>query len=193
MNERLLTRFACGLIAELEKPDEQLCIDILHNKMAMDGLNDIPEDVVHYIAKVANSSVRDLEGVVNSLLAYSVVYNSKVDMRLAERVIKRAVKVDDKPLTIDDILDSVCSHYNVTPSAVSSKSRKRDLVTARQVSMYLAQKYTRMTAGRIGKLIGGRDHSTVIHSTTQVEQRLQTDAAFKAEMLSIENSFKLKQ
>ena len=122
MNERLLTRFACGLIAELEKPDEQLCIDILHNKMAMDGLNDIPEDVVRYIARVANNSVRDLEGVVNSLLAYSVVYNSRVDMNLAERVIKRAVKVDNKPLTIDDIIDSVCSHYNVTPTAVRVES-----------------------------------------------------------------------
>ena len=104
MNERLLTRFSCGLIAELEKPNVQLCIDILNSKIRKDGLQ-IPEDVVQFIAETANGSVRDLEGVINSLLAYSVVYNSTVDMRLAQRVIQRAVKIDDKPLTIDEILE----------------------------------------------------------------------------------------
>ena len=191
MNERLINRFSCGLIAELEKPNLQLCVDILHSKIARDGLQ-IPENVVRYIAQTANGSVRDLEGVINSLLAYSVVYDTNIDMRLAERVIKRAVKIDDKPLTVDDILDSVCSHYHVSTDAVNSKSRKRDLVEARQVSMYLAQKYTKMTASRIGKLVGGRDHSTVIHSCSQVERRLQADNVFRDELRSIEDSFKLK-
>ena len=191
MNERLLTRFACGLIAELEKPNVQLCVDILNSKIHRDGLH-IPEDVVLYIAQTANGSVRDLQGVINSLLAYSVVYNSNIDMRLAERVIKRAVKIDDKPLTIDDIIETVCQHFNVTTAAVSSRSRRRELVVARQVSMYLAQKYTKMPTSRIGKLIGGRDHSTVIHSCTQVEQRMKVDKAFSADLNSIENSFKIK-
>ena len=191
MPERLLTRFSCGLIAELEKPNVQLCVDILHSKIQRDGLQ-IPEDVVLYIATTTNGSVRDLEGVVNSLMAYSVVYNSPVDMRLAERIIKRAVKTDDRPLTVDDILETVCRHYGVTTTAVNSKSRKRELVTARQVSMYLAQKYTRMPASRIGKLVGGRDHSTVIHSCSQVEQRLKTDSEFSADITRIEKNFKLK-
>ena len=192
MKDRLLTRFACGLIAELEKPNVQLCVDILHAKCKRDGLK-IPEDVIQFIAETANGSVRDLEGVVNSLMAYSIVYNSNVDMRLAERVIKRAVKVDNKPLTVDDILERVCDHYNVSPQNVFSKSRKRDYVIVRQVSMYLAQKYTKMPASRIGQLIGGRDHSTVIHSCSTVEQRLKVDKSFSAEISSIENSFKLKQ
>lgn len=191
MNERLLTRFSCGLIAELEKPNVQLCIDILNSKIRKDGLQ-IPEDVVLFIAETANGSVRDLEGVINSLLAYSVVYNSTVDMRLAQRVIQRAVKIDDKPLTIDEILEKVCNHFNVSVSAVNGRSRKQDLVTARQVSMYLAQKYTKMPASRIGKLVGGRDHSTVIHSCSRIEQRLQVDSMFSNELMSIENSFKLK-
>lgn len=191
MNERLLTRFSCGLIAELEKPNVQLCVDILKSKIRRDGLN-IPEDVILFIAQTANGSVRDLQGVVNSLMAYSIVYNRNVDMELAERVIKRAVKIDDRPLTVDDILDSVCNHFNVTTTAINSKSRKRDLVNARQVSMYLAQKYTKMPASRIGKLIGGRDHSTVIHSCSQVEIRLKVDHGFMDEVQSIENSFKLK-
>ena len=191
MPDRLLTRFSCGLIAELEKPNTQLCIDILENKIRRDGLR-IPRDVIQLISETANGSVRDLQGVINSLMAYSIVYNSEIDMRLAERVIKRAVKIDDHPLTIDDILGKVCSHYNVTPEQVNSKSRKRDYVLARQVSMYLAQKYTKMPASRIGKLVGNRDHSTVIHSCTQVEKRLVTDKMFSAEVSSIENSFKLK-
>ena len=114
-------------------------------------------------------------------------------MRLAERVIKRAVKIDNKPLTVDDILEKVCTHYNVKQQQVVSRSRKRDYVLVRQVSMYLAQKYTKMPAGRIGQLIGNRDHSTVIHSCNTIEQRLKIDAAFSAELSSIENSFKLKQ
>ncbi len=192
MKDRLLTRFACGLIAELEKPNVQLCIDILNAKCKRDGLK-IPEDVIQFIAETANGSVRDLEGVVNSLMAYSIVYNSNIDMRLAERVIKRAVKVDNHPLTIDDILEKVCRHYGVNQQHVFSKSRKRDYVQVRQISMYLAQKYTKMPASRIGQLIGNRDHSTVIHSCNTVEQRLKVDKSFSAELSSIENSFKLKK
>ncbi|MCR4584030.1 MAG: chromosomal replication initiator protein DnaA [Prevotella sp.] len=193
VKDRLLTRFSCGLIAELEQPNIQLCIDILNAKCRRDGLR-IPADVIQYIAETANGSVRDLEGVVNSLLAYSITYNNcAVDMRLAERVIKRAVKIDNHPLTIDDILDKVCQHYGVSQQSISGKSRKRDYVQVRQISMYLAQKYTKMPASRIGQLIGGRDHSTVIHSCNTVEQRLKIDKAFQAELSSIENSFRLKK
>ncbi|MBF1061707.1 MAG: chromosomal replication initiator protein DnaA [Prevotellaceae bacterium] len=192
MHDRLLTRFSCGLIAELEKPNKQLCADILVNKIHRDGLK-IPADVIDFIASTASGSVRDLEGVVSSLMAYSIVYNCNIDMRLAERVVKRAVKMDDKPLTVDDILEKVCVHYNVTTAQINSKSRKRDYVVARQVSMYLAQKYTKMPASRIGRLVGNRDHSTVIHSCAQVEKRLQVDKAFKADIVSIETSFKLKE
>ena len=189
--DRLLTRFSCGLVAELEKPNIQLCVDILSNKIRRDGLK-ISKDVITFIAQTCNGSVRDLQGAINGLLAYSIVYNSNIDIRLAERVIKRAVKVDDKPLTIDDIVEKVCTHYNVTTAAVNSKSRKREYVVARQVTMYLAQKYTKMPASRIGKLVGNRDHSTVIHSCSKVEERLNIDHEFSDEIMSIENSFKLK-
>lgn len=192
MPDRLLTRFSCGLVCELEKPNIQLCVDILSNKIRRDGLK-IPVDVISFIAQTCNGSVRDLQGAINGLLAYSIVYNSSIDIRLAERVIKRAVKVDDKPLTIDDIVETVCHHYNVTVTAVNSKSRKRDYVVARQVTMYLAQKYTKMPASRIGKLVGNRDHSTVIHSCSKVEERLKVDAGFSDELVSIENGLKVKR
>lgn len=191
VKDRLLTRFSCGLIAELEKPNVQLCVDILNSKCRRDGLK-IPMEVIQFVAQTANGSVRDLEGVLNSLMAYSIVYNSNIDMHLAERVIKRAVKVDNHPLTIDDILEKVCQHFGVSQQHVISKSRKRDYVQVRQVSMYLAQKYTKMPASRIGQLIGGRDHSTVIHSCSTIEQRLKVDKAFVEELNSIEHSFKLK-
>ena len=152
MPDRLLTRFSCGLVCELEKPNIQLCVDILSNKIRRDGLK-IPVDVISFIAQTCNGSVRDLQGAINGLLAYSIVYNSSIDIRLAERVIKRAVKLDDKPLTIDDIVETVCHHYNVTVTAVNSKSRKRDYVVARQVTMYLAQKYTKMPASRDRKSV----------------------------------------
>ena len=190
LNERMLTRFSCGLIAELEKPNLQLCLDILNAKCRRDGLK-IPADVITFIAQTANGSVRDLEGVINQLLAFSITYNSAVDMRLAERVIKRAVKIDNHPLTIDDIVEKVCDHYGVAQQHVFSKSRKRDYVLVRQVSMYLAQKYTKMPASRIGQLIGGRDHSTVLHSCNTVEQRLKIDKVFQSEITSIETSFRL--
>ena len=192
MNERLVTRFCCGLIAELEQPDVQLCIDILNAKIKHDGL-DIPQDVVMYIAENANGSVRDLEGVVNSLMAYSIVYNKRIDITFAESILKRSVKMDDRPITVDEIVDKVCEYYNVPVEEVGGKCRKRNLVIARQVSMYLAQKHTKMPAARIGKLIAGRDHSTVLHSCEKVEERMKIDNHFSEEIINIEHSFKLKK
>ncbi len=192
MPERLISRFACGLVAELDKPNVELCADIIRMKMRRDGIV-IPEDVVQYVAGTYNGSVREIEGAVMGLQAYSIVYDSKITVKLAERIIGRAVKADDKPLTVDDIVDTVCHHYNVTSAQVNSKSRKRDYVVARQVSMYFAQKYTKMPASRIGKLVGNRDHSTVIHSCGQVEQRMRIDKVFCEELSSIETSFRLKR
>lgn len=193
MHKRLLTRFACGLMAEMEKPNLQLCVDILRKKIMRDGLGKISDDVIQYIASTANGSVRDLEGVINSLMAYSVVYNCSIDMRLVERVVKRAVKTDDTPLTVDDILDRVCRHYEVTPNAVKGKSRKRELVIPRQLTMYLTKKYTNIPASRIGKLLGSRDHSTVVHGISKVEVMLSTDKAFLEEVKKIEEQLKVKE
>ena len=149
--------------------------------------------MIAYIADTANGSVRDLQGVINSLLAYSVVYNSDINMQLAERVIKRAVKIDNHPLTVDDILEQVCNHYNVEQKDALGRSRKRNFVLVRQISMYLAQKYTKMPASRIGQLIGSRDHSTVIHSCDTIDKKIKTDKTFEMEIAQIEESFKIKK
>ena len=188
--EDLLTfieqKYSGAVVVGKEYDDGLLEIKIKH-----DGLN-IPEDVIEFIASTANGSVRELQGVINSLMAYSVVYNCEIDMELAQRIIKRSVKVNEEPLTIDEIIESVCQHYNVTTANVNSRSRKKEYVMARQVSIYLAQKYTKLSASRIGRMVGGRDHATVIYSCNQVEQRLKIDQKFSSEISSIENSFKMK-
>lgn len=192
MMDRLLTRFKCGLIAPLERPNAQLCMDILSKHIYQENLN-IPRDVAEFIARNANGSVRDLQGVLNMLQAFSMVYQRGVDMSVAQQVLKSSVKVEEKKdITVEEIIGAVCNHFNVTINDVNSRSRKREFVMARQVSMYLAQKYTKIPAIRIGKMVGGRDHSTVIHSCAQVERRLKFDHKFSDELQSIETSFSLK-
>lgn len=191
MMDRLVTRFSCGLVAELEKPNVQLCIDILKRKIARDGLN-VPEDVINFIAENANGSVRDLQGVINSLMAYSVVYNCNIDMRLVERIVKRAMKVNNQVLTIDDIVKVVCNHYDVTEQAVKGRTRKREIVLPRQVIMYLADKYIRMPASRIGRCIGGRDHSTVLHSIQLIGNMLKKNAEFRSSIEELERQFNIQ-
>ena len=192
MNKRLLSRFKSGMMAEMEQPNAQLCEDILYNKMARDGMK-IPADVVKFIAQTANNSIRELEGIINSLMAYSIMCNCNIDMKLAERVVGRAVKIDNMPLTVDDIIDIVCRHYEVTPNAVKGASRKRELVIPRQVIIYLADKYTNLPAARIGKLIGGRDHSTVLHSINKVREVKEKDKDFAAQLAKVEERLKVKK
>lgn len=192
MMDRLITRFSCGLVAELEKPNVQLCIDILNRKIARDGLH-VPEEVVRYIAENANGSVRDLQGVINSLMAYSIVDNCNIDMRLIERIMKRAVKINDQVLTIEDIIHIVCEHYNVTDAAIKGRTRKREIVLPRQVIMYLADKYIKMPASRIGRNLGGRDHSTVLHSIHLIEKKEKEDSEFKAQLQEIEHKLGVTQ
>lgn len=189
--ERMLTRFAGGIITEMSAPNIDLCIEILNSKIRHDGL-DIKPDVVRYIAESAHGSVRDLQGIVNSLMAYSVVYGCDIDVKMAQTVIKRAVKVDNSPLTVDEIVEIVGKHYGVDARTVNGKSRKREVVLARQLSMYFAQKYTHMPASRIGKLIGKRDHSTVLHSIAKIEDRIRLESKFREEVVEIEAQFRIK-
>lgn len=176
MHERLITRFACGVTIELEKPNTQLCRDILRSKISRDGLAAaIPDSVVQYIAETVHGSVRDLQGVLNSLMVYSIVDNAEIDVVLAEKIVKRVVQVSDEPITLDLIVDTVCERMKLTPQDVNGKSRKKAAVLARQIVMYLAQKLTSLSAARIGRLLGGRDHTTVIHSCRKVERELLRD------------------
>ena len=168
---------------------QQLRHDILENKIRQDGLK-IPEEVIDFVSENVNDSVRELEGIVNSLMAYSVVWNRDIDLPLAEQILKRAVKVENKPVTIDFILDKVCGYFNVKQEDVFTKCRKQPVAQVRQIAMYLAQKHTNLSLARIGSLIGKRTHATVLHSCSVVEDRLHVDKAFKSKMDEIEKLLK---
>jgi chromosomal replication initiator protein len=189
MDERMLTRFNCGILCELEKPNHKLCVDILNAKINRDGLT-IPSDVVEYIASTANGSVRDLEGVVNSLLAHSIFLNGDIDMELAERVVSRLKKDTPKQYDVNSIIDVVCSHFSIDVEDVLGKSRKREYVQARQISMYLLQKLAKISINRIGRLIGNRDHSTVAHGIDKITKMMKTDKALIQNMKTIERNLK---
>lgn len=185
MEERLLTRFKWGLLAELEKPNQDLRKAILRSKVHHDGLQ-IPEEVIDYISENVSDSVRDLEGIVNSLMAYSVVYNRDIDLALAEQTVKRVVRVENKPITVDFILEKVCEYFHVKPEDVFTSSRKQAVVQVRQIAMYFAQKLTDLSSARIGALIGKRNHATVLYSCNQVQDCIHVDKNFKMKMDEIE-------
>lgn len=189
VEDRLLTRFKWGLQAELEKPTVDLRRDILHNKIHRDGLV-IPENVVNYLAENVNESVRDLEGILISIMAHSTVYNKEIDTELAERIVKKSVRIEAKKISIESILEKVCEHYSIDQHIIHSRSRKRDVVNARQVAMFLAKKYTDESSSRIGQIIGQRDHATVIHACKAIQGQYEVDKNFQAELEEVERSFK---
>ena len=190
MEDRMLTRFKWGLVVELEKPDLELRKNILHNKIAYDGLK-IPENVINYIAENVSDSVRELEGIVTSLLAHSILLKREIDMDLAERIVRKAVICgESKPVTIESIISKVCEHYNIEESAIHTKTRKREIVQVRQIAMFLAKKHTDNSASKIGQLIGKRDHATVLHACKTVKDLIEVDKAFKTEIEEIETSIK---
>ena len=189
MEERLLTRFKWGLVAELERPDKELRKNILRNKIHRDGLN-IPENVISYIAENVNESVRELEGIINSLLAQSILFKREIDMDLAERIVRKAVRIENKPITIEEIVAKVCEHYKMDEAVLHTKSRKREIVQVRQVAMYLAKKHTDISTSKIGHLIGNRDHATVLHACKIVKDLAEVDKSLKSDIEEIEASFK---
>ena len=185
MEERLITRFKSGLIAEMEKPEEPLRRSILHSIVKHDGLS-IPDDVVNYISHNVTGSVRELEGIVHSLLAYSVVYSKDIDLEFAQRILAGRIKIEKKDITIDQIISCTCEHYNVKEEEIFGKSRKANVVTVRQMSMYLAHKHTKLTASKIGIYVGNRDHATVLHGIKTIDGRLKIEQKLRQDLEELE-------
>ena len=188
MEDRLLTRFKWGLVAELEKPDIELRKNILRDKIHRDGLI-IPDSVICYIAENVNESVRELEGIINSLLVYSIQLKREINLELAQRIVRKAVNCTEiKPLTIDSIINKVCNYYHIDTSTIHTKTRKREVVQVRQVAMYLAKKYTDISSSKIGQLIGNKDHATVLHACKIIKDQVEINKTFKNEIEEIESS-----
>lgn len=191
VEERLLTRFRWGLTTKLESPDFALRVRILKNKILSDGLS-ISDEIIEFIAENVTENIRDLEGVIVSLMAHSVIYNKDVDMSLAKRVIGQAIKkAEKKSLTVYDIADVVCSHFNVKKELIQTASRKREIVQVRQVAMYLSKEYTDTSLSQIGAIIGKRNHATVLHACKMVKDQLDIDKEFRSEISKILKTLKV--
>ncbi len=120
-------------------------------------------------------------------MAHSIVYNREIDLELAECVIKKVVKVESKQLTIDNIIAKVCLHFEMDTNSIQSRSRKREVVQARQIAMYLAKKYTDASSSQIGQAIGKKDHATVLHACKMIKNQLDVDKELRAQMKELEN------
>lgn len=189
LEDRLLTRFKWGMVAEIEKPTQNLRFDILTAKVEQEGLN-IPNSVLKYLSEHIDESVRDLEGIINSLMAYSVVYNCNINMGLVQRVIPRFVAKDDRPITIDDVKQCVCEHFNLNIKQLDSRARTQQVAYARQISMYLASTMTDKSLVQIGVNIGNRNHATVIHAIKQIKEMLDVDDALRQDVEEIEGTLR---
>ena len=189
LEERLITRFKWGLVAELERPDLSLRKDILRDKTKRDGLK-FPDNVIDYIAGNVTQNVRDLEGIIVSLMAHSTIYGKEIDLNLAREVIEKSHHHEQKPITIESIIAKVCDYYNIEEQSIQTKSRKHEIVQVRQISMYLAKKYLDYSTSKIGAYIGKRDHATVLHACNMVRDQIQVDKNFKNDMENIESGLR---
>lgn len=172
VEERLLTRFRWGLASKLERPDKELRKEILQNKILSDGLT-ISEDVIDYIATNVTENVRDLEGIIVSLMAHSIINNSEIDLILAKRIVEQSIKFEKKKITIQSIQETISDFYDVRKDLIQSKSRKREIVQARQVIMYFMKKHTELSLSQIGVQVGNRTHATVVHACNTVKTMLK--------------------
>ena len=192
MEERLLTRFKWGMVAELEKPNIELRKNILRSKIHRDGL-DFPSEVIDYIAENVNDSVRDLEGIVIAIMARSTIFNKEIDIELAKRIVHGSVRNETKNIGVEDIINTVCKYFSLEISAIHTKSRKKEVVQARQIAMFLAKQYTDFSTSKIGKQIGGKDHATVLHACKTVKGQCEVDKSFRADLESIESALKQRK
>lgn len=183
--ERMSSRFVMGATAEIHRPDEQLRRAILKAKIAKNQLS-IPKDVIDYVATNITGNVRDLEGVLNTMLLQSITSDTEISLEMAQRIVSKLVRFKAKTITMELILHTVCKFYKVTQRDINSASRKGNVVNARQIAMYLAQKHTNMSSTQIGMHIGRRDHSTVLYACNKVDMKIKKSSAFKEELHAIE-------
>ncbi|MCE5180114.1 MAG: chromosomal replication initiator protein DnaA [Porphyromonadaceae bacterium] len=185
MEERLLTRFRWGLTSKLERPDKELRKKILQNKILSDGLS-IPANVIEFIAEHVTENVRDLEGIVVSLMAHSIINNREIDMNLARRMVEQSIKFERKRITVQKIQDTVSEFFNIKKELIQSSSRKREIVQARQVTMYFIKKHTELSLSQIGVQVGNRNHATVLHACNTVKNFYEVDKGFRSDIEEIE-------
>ena len=190
MEERLISRFKWGLSADIQAPDLETRMAILESKMSDEGV-ELPSDVVEFICYNIKNSIRELEGVLISLVAQSALNRREIDISLTKDVIKNFVTQINKEITVEFIQNLVADHFNLPVEKLKGQTRKRSIVIARQLSMFLAKKLTDKSLKAIGANFGGRDHSTVIYSCKAVQDLLDTDLVFKDTVSELEKKIQL--
>ena len=184
LTSRLISRFKSGLTVELEKPDYETRLDILNHKIREEGLT-IEKDIVEFIAFQVDTNIRELEGVLISLLAHSTINKKSIDIDLAKSVINKIVKNTKIEIDIKYIQDVVSKYFNISIEDMKDKARKKEIVIARQVAMYFSKDFTNNSLKSIGFHFGGRDHSTVIHAVQSVNDMIDTDSIFRKNIKEI--------
>ncbi len=178
MEDRLLSRFKWGLTTDLQIPDYETRISILQKKLHADGI-EMHEDVTRFIATNIKTNVRELEGVLTSILAQATLNRQDITLELAKKTVINFVKHATKEISLDMIQKTVCDFFEVAVEKLKEPTRKRQFVQARQLSMFFAKEYTKSSLKAIGQQFGGRDHSTVIHSCQAVRNLIDTDEEFR--------------
>ncbi len=187
IEDRLLTRFKWGLTTSLSTPDHETKLKIIRSKINRLDLR-LSEEVIFYLADNISANVREIEGALSSLIAYSQLLGRKITTTLAKEILKAYVKVSCREITIDQIIDTVCGYFNIDRERLNSTERRRDIAQARQIAMYLAKQHTKSPLTVIGAAVGGRNHATVLHACKVVSDLIETDKSFRATVEQIESA-----
>ena len=190
VDERLLSRFKWGLSADLQNPDFETRISILEQKMYQDGIKFLPE-VIEYVANKVDSNIRELEGALISLIAQASLNRKEIDLEMTKKMMKNFVKNSSREISIEFIQKLVSDYFGVSVDLMKSKTRKREIVQARQITMFLSKSFTKNSLKTIGEHFGGRDHTTVIHSCQTVKDLMDTDNLFKESVLELQHKVQL--
>lgn len=191
LEERLLSRFKWGLTADLQMPDFETRVAIIRRKMQSEGIS-IPDDVVEYLAYTVDTNVRELEGVLISLIAHASLNRVDIELSLAKTIMKNIVKDIENEVGIDFIQKTVSEYFDIKMDDLKAKTRKKEIVTARQVAMYFSKEFTNHSLKSIGYHFGGRDHSTVIHAVQTVNDMIDTDTGFRNSVNDLKKKFKMR-
>ena len=191
LQERLLSRFKWGLTADLQQPDFETRMAIIHSKLEAHNIA-MGDDLVEYIAHSVDTNIRELEGVLTSLMAHAALKQRAIDLELAKQVLTDIIHEIDTEVSIDYLQKVVSEHYNISLEDLQSKTRKKEVVMARHIAMHLAKEYTDHSLKSIGQYFGGRDHSTVIHALQAVNDMFVTVPKFKSSMEELKRKIKLR-
>lgn len=178
LNERLISRFQWGLTADIQPPDFETRVAILKNKSLSYGI-ELSTDILEYVASNITSNIRELEGCLIKLLASSSLGSKEIDINLAKKIVREISTTKEVVISIDQITKVVCNYFGVEENKVREKNRRKEVVMARQVAMYLSKMLTKSSLKTIGLHFGGRDHSTVIHAFNSIEDLIDSDSSIR--------------